>query len=80
MELKLTKEQAGHLESLLDSYLRDLSHEITATDNPEFRAGLRARRARLAEVAETLGLLLRGGPAEPENESLAAGKPQATSI
>lgn len=79
MELKLTKEQAEHLDSLLDSYLRELSHEITATDNPEFRAGLRARRARLAEVADALELLLRG-PAEPENESPAAGKPQATSI
>ena len=56
MELKLTKEQAEHLESLLDSYLRDLSHEITATDNPEFRAGLRARRAGLAGVAGAPGL------------------------
>lgn len=72
MELKLTKEQAEHLESLLDAYLRDLSSEITATDNPEYRAGLRVRRARLAEVAETLGVLLRRDTAEPESESPAS--------
>lgn len=67
MELTLTTEQAEHLETLLDAYLKDLSHEITATDNPEFRVGLRTRRARLAEVADTLGRLLRDSRAEPQH-------------
>ncbi len=65
MELKITKEQAEHLEGLLDSYLRELSHEIAATDNPEYRKRLRARRTRLAEVAEALGLLLGTASAKP---------------
>jgi hypothetical protein len=64
VELKITKDQAEHLESLLDSYLSDLSHEITATDNPAYRERLRARRSRLAEVAEALGLLLGGARAK----------------
>jgi hypothetical protein len=71
VELELTREQAAHLERLLDAYLGELSHEITATDNPEYRAGLRTKRARLAEVAEALGLLLRGAEAEPQDTSRA---------
>ncbi len=69
MQLQLTKGQAGELESLLDAYLPELSHEITATDNPEFRASLRTRRAGLSEVAEALGLLIRGTSAEPDGKS-----------
>ena len=69
MDLKLTREQAAHLEELLDAYLRELSSEITATDNPGYRAGLRARRASLAEVADALGLLVSSAPAEPGSVS-----------
>ncbi len=69
MELKLTREQAAHLEDLLDAYLRELSSEITATDNPGYRAGLRARQANLAEVADALRLLVRSAPAKPERVS-----------
>ncbi|HXX90857.1 MAG TPA: hypothetical protein VEI83_11620 [Acidimicrobiales bacterium] len=50
MELTLTQEQAEELAVLLDAALRELSHEIAATDNAEFRAGLRARRDRLAAI------------------------------
>ena len=66
VELKLTREQAEELEGLLDGYLKHLGYEITATGNPEYRAGLRVRRARLPEVADTLGFLLRGAPAQTE--------------
>jgi hypothetical protein len=69
VQLQLTRDQAGELENLLDAYLPELSHEITATDNPEFRASLRTRRARLSEVAEALELLIRGTPTEPDGRS-----------
>jgi hypothetical protein len=64
VELKLTKEQAEELDGLLYGYLKHLGYEITATGNPEYRAELRVRRARLAEVANTLGLLLKDAPAQ----------------
>jgi hypothetical protein len=68
LELQLTKDQADELDSLLDAYLRELSHEITATDNPQYRASLKTRRARLAEVAEALRLLIQGPPAGREGQ------------
>jgi hypothetical protein len=64
VELKLTKEQAEELDGLLDGYLKHLGYEITATDNPEYREKLKVRRIHLAEAADTLGRLLRGGPAQ----------------
>ena len=67
MELKLTREQAEDLEGLLETSLRELSSEIAATDNMDYRAGLRTRRVHLAEVAETLGLLLRDTAAEHDH-------------
>ena len=76
MELKLTREQAAHLEELLDAYLRELSSEITATDNPGYRAGLRARRASLAQVPAALGHLLSSAPADPGTVSPALSEPK----
>ena len=58
MKLELTTDQAQELENLLGMCLPDLSSEIADTDNPEYRAGLRARRDRLSEIAETLSRLL----------------------
>jgi hypothetical protein len=50
MDLRLSDEQVGELQSLLDATLRDLSHEIAATDNADYRAGLRHRRDVLATI------------------------------
>jgi hypothetical protein len=58
MKLELTTDQAQELENLLGMCLPDMSSEIADTDNPEYRAGLIARRARLSEIAETLSRLL----------------------
>jgi hypothetical protein len=54
MNLTLTREQADELQGVLQVALRELTHEIAATDNAGFRAALVARRARLAELNETL--------------------------
>ncbi|HYA68472.1 MAG TPA: hypothetical protein VED63_07050, partial [Acidimicrobiales bacterium] len=54
MELQLSNEQAGELRSLLDATFRDLTHEISATDNAEYRAGLRGRRDLLATIRSQL--------------------------
>jgi hypothetical protein len=58
MQLTLTREQASDLEEILAETLRDMSHEIAATDNAHFRAGLRDRRRRIEAIAE----ILRNGP------------------
>ena len=58
MNLVITREQADELHGLLVLGLRDLSHEIAATDNAEYRAGLFERRQRLTEVSAVLGRLL----------------------
>jgi hypothetical protein len=55
MDLQLNNEQAGELRSLLDATFRDLTHEISATDNAEYRAGLRERRDLLAAIRSQLG-------------------------
>ena len=54
MTLELSHEQASELAVLLDGALRDLSHEIAATDNARFRSELMERRRLLYEVADTL--------------------------
>lgn len=58
MNLELTPAQASELENLIASGLRELSHEIADTDNPEFRRVLTLRRQHLIEVAATLLTLL----------------------
>jgi hypothetical protein len=65
MKLELTREQAQEVELLLGQSLGDLSHEIAATDNAHYRAGLVARRHRLEEVTGALGRLLLAEPAAP---------------
>ncbi len=55
MTLQLSDEQAAELRSLLDAALRDLSHEIAATDNADFRSGLRQNREVLESVRHGLG-------------------------
>ncbi len=55
MRIELTDEQAADLRDLLQGALGDLSSEIAATDNFEYREGLRARRASLQGVLELLG-------------------------
>lgn len=58
MDLALTPAQARELEGLIASGLRDLSHEIADTDNPEFRRDLTLRRQSLIEVGAALVTLL----------------------
>jgi hypothetical protein len=57
MHLELTIEQAQALNRLLEQSLRELSHEIAATDNAEFRAELNEYRDRLVEVTGALSPL-----------------------
>ena len=52
MELTLTRDQASDLAEILAETLRDMSHEIAATDNAHFRAGLLDRRRRLRSIEE----------------------------
>ncbi|HTT87569.1 MAG TPA: hypothetical protein VMF60_09395 [Acidimicrobiales bacterium] len=64
MRLEITTEQARAVKGLLAEALRDMSHEIAATENPAYRAGLVARRQLLTEVDGAIGALLVGpGPA-----------------
>lgn len=58
MNLMLTDEQAEELQEVLQITLRELTHEIAATDNPRFRANLARRRSRLAEIEEVVGAQL----------------------
>ena len=45
MELKLSDKERDELVDLLDETIGDLGYEIAATENPEFRSGLRTRCA-----------------------------------
>lgn len=62
MHLEMTMEQAQALDSLLQQSLRELSHEIAATDNPAYRAELNEYRDRLTGVREALSRLLTEAP------------------
>ena len=62
MQLELTIEQAQALNRLLEQSLRELSHEIAATDNAEFRADLSKYRDCLVEVTGALSPLLTETP------------------
>lgn len=50
MELQLTDDQAAVLREVLDEAIRDLNFEISNTDNPEFKRGLKARQEALREI------------------------------
>jgi len=56
--LHLTHGQAQELETLLGVSLRELSHEIAATENASYRSMLLTRRTRLEKVRDTLAGLL----------------------
>lgn len=73
LTLTLTPAQARELEGLIASGLRDLSHEIADTENPEYRRDLTLRRQNLIEVGATLITLLQaaGVGTGPGNSPLA---------
>ena len=50
MQLTLTPEQASVLAQILAETLRDMSHEIAATDKAHYRSGLLDRRQRIQEI------------------------------
>lgn len=54
MILELTHEEEEALRALLDRDLGNLYAEISHTDNPTFRAGLREERALLRAIRERL--------------------------
>ncbi len=58
MNLTLTTGQASELNDLLGVALRELTHEIAATDNAVYRARLLKRRRLLEEVAGAVGQAL----------------------
>jgi hypothetical protein len=55
MDITLSEPLVEELRSLLDATLGDLSSEIAATDNPEYRQLLKDRRERLEAVGALLG-------------------------
>ncbi|HET9078585.1 MAG TPA: dsRBD fold-containing protein [Acidimicrobiales bacterium] len=63
MHVTLNDEQAGELESLIRESLRDMSHEIAATDNSHYRARLVARRHVLESAIGALHPKPVGAPA-----------------
>ena len=54
MKIELTDRDAAVLHGVLTTRLGDMSVEIAATDNPVFRASLRARRDAVRRVCELL--------------------------
>jgi len=62
MHLELTIKQVQALNRLLEQSLRELSHEIAATDNAAYRAALSEYRGCLIEVSGALDQLLAETP------------------
>ena len=54
MELELSEPLAEELRSTLEAVVSDMSTEITATDNPTYRQGLRDRREKLRDILSQL--------------------------
>lgn len=54
MEIRLTDEEVAALGDLLEAYFRELTGEISHTDNPRFRQRLREQRDVLRAVHERL--------------------------
>jgi hypothetical protein len=50
MLIELNENQCAELQQVLEQTLGDLSTEIADTDNPQYREGLRERRAVLESV------------------------------
>ena len=55
MDLNLDADQATALRDVLEGALRDLSYEISNTDNSQMKDELRQRRESLQTIAEQLG-------------------------
>ena len=55
MHIDLTDEAAALLREILNSTVRDLSHEIADTDNSGFRAELRDRRDAVRGILDAVG-------------------------
>lgn len=54
MRVTLSEEQASELRGLAEVALREMSHEVAATDNSRYRAELIARRHRMQEAVKAL--------------------------
>jgi hypothetical protein len=54
MELELNEEARGLLTRVLTTYVADLRMEISATDSPSFKAGLRREEELLRELLDRL--------------------------
>lgn len=52
--IELTEEEAVALSTTVVGVLSDLGEEIVATDNPEYRRGLRERRQQLNQVLDKI--------------------------
>jgi len=61
MDLHLSDDDAGLLQELLSSAFRDLRFEIAATDNHEFKEGLKEREAALKAILDQVGGVLPAG-------------------
>ena len=54
MQLELDEEMRGLLTRILTTYVADLRMEISATDSPSFKRGLRREEELLHEVLDRL--------------------------
>ena len=54
MEIRLTDKEVAALRDLLEGYLRELTGEISHTDNPGFRQQLRDQRDVLLGIRQRL--------------------------
>ena len=77
MHIELTEEQCAELQQLLEGSLGDMSTEIAATDNFEYRDGLRNRRNVLESILYLLDNPPRGA-SDRGRELPAAGCSQAS--
>jgi hypothetical protein len=71
MQFQLTPEQVSEIATVIDATLRDMSHEIAATDNSRFRAQLVNRRNLLRSVADALPA--QGGDGQGQQPNVRVG-------
>ena len=55
INLELDEQETEVLSKVLRNYLSDLSYEIADTDNLDFRNELKAKRAVLEKISQSLG-------------------------
>jgi hypothetical protein len=70
MKLEINVEQAKALHELLLVSMREMSHEIAATDNAAYRAELVHMRDRLGEVTGMLDRELVPAPPQVEGDAI----------